>query len=201
MAEMKYPLPLQKLIALLKKIPGVGQRTAERYAFQMIQWKDSDLSNLAYTLANLKIDLIPCPECGALKDASDCNYCNNPRRDQRTLCIVSSPKDIFAIENTAIFNGVYHVMPGLLSPIDGLGPEEMKFELLKSRIESLKIREVILALDSTVEGDATALFLKRELAKLDVVISRLALGMPLGSSLDYIDEGTLSQALSARLPI
>ncbi len=198
---MKYPIPLQKLITLLKKIPGVGQRTAERYAFQMIQWKESDLSNLAYTLANLKNDLTPCPECGALKDELKCPFCNDPKRDKKTLCIVSSPKDIFAIENTSIFNGIYHVMPGLLSPIDGLGPEEMKFETLKQRIETLHIREVILALDSTVEGDATALFLKRELGKLDVLLSRLALGMPLGSSLDFIDEGTLSQALSARLPI
>ena len=198
---MKYPLPLQRLITLLKKFPGVGQRTAERYAFQMIQWKEIDLTTLASSLANLKNDLTACTACGALKDSIQCMFCHNPGRDKKTLCIVSSPKDIFAIENTSIFNGLYHVMPGLLSPIDGLGPEEMKFDELKDRIETLGVREVILALDSTLEGDATALFLKRELEKLNIILSRLALGMPLGSSLDFIDEGTLSQALSARLPI
>ncbi len=198
---MKYPIPLQRLITLLKKFPGVGQRTAERYAFQIINWKDADLSNLAHTLAHLKNDLTSCVECGALKDESQCAFCNTGRRDKKVLCIISSPKDIYAIESTGIFNGIYHVMPGLLSPLDGVGPEEMKFDHLRERIEKLGVREIILALDSTVEGDATALFLKRELEKLGILISRLALGMPLGSSLDFIDGGTLSQALSARLPI
>lgn len=198
---MKYPLPLQKLITLLKKFPGVGQRTAERYAFQMISWKESDLTNLAHTIAHLKNELTKCTECGALKDPSPCPFCTSKKRDSHTLCIVSSPKDIFTIEETAIFNGLYHVMPGLLSSIDGLGPEEMGFDQLKERLEKRDVREIILALDSTVEGDATALYLKRELEKLNVMISRLALGMPLGSSLDFLDRGTLSQALSSRLPI
>lgn len=198
---MKYPLPLERLIALLKKFPGVGQRTAERYAFQIINWKSEDLSNLAYTLAHLKNDLTSCVACGALKDDADCQFCSSDKRDKKVLCIVSSPKDIFAIESTSVFNGLYHVMPGLLSPVDGRGPEEMKFDELKDRIAKLGVREMILALDSTVEGDATALFLKRELEKTGIIISRLALGMPLGSSLDFVDGGTLSQALSARLPI
>ena len=198
---MKYPLPLERLIALLKKFPGVGQRTAERYAFQILNWKSEDLSNLAYTLAHLKNDLTSCAACGALKVDAACQFCFSEKRDKKVLCVVSSPKDIFAIESTCIFNGLYHVMPGLLSPIDGRGPDEMKFDTLKDRIEKLGVREMILALDSTVEGDATALFLKRELEKSGILISRLALGMPLGSSLDFIDGGTLSQALSARLPI
>lgn len=198
---MKYPLPLERLIALLKKFPGVGQRTAERYAFQIITWKGDDLSNLAHTLAHLKNDLTTCAACGALKDENQCFFCSSDNRDKKVLCIVSSPKDIFSIESTGIFNGLYHVMPGLLSPLDGRGPDELEFEKLKERTEKIGVREIILALDSTVEGDATALFLKRELEKSGILISRLALGMPLGSSLDFVDGGTLSQALSARLPI
>ena len=198
---MKYPLPLQRLITLLKKFPGVGQRTAERYAFQIINWKEVDLTNLAHTLAHLKNDLTACADCGALKDVSKCFFCTDVRRDKKVLCIVSTPKDIFSIESTGIFNGIYHVMPGLLSPLDGLGPDDMGFDHLKKRVEKVGAREIILALDSTVEGDATALYLKRELEKLNIIISRLALGMPLGSSLDFVDGGTLSQALTARLPL
>lgn len=197
----KYPASLLQLVAFLRKLPGVGQKTAERFAFQMISWGEKDQKNFAKLLSELKEKLHNCKECGALYDTAHCGFCSNTNRDTNFLCIISNPKDIFTIENTGIYNGLYHVMPGLLSPLDNFGPEELHFDALKSRIESLGTKEVILALDSTVEGDATSLYLKKELEALHIFVSRLALGMPLGSSLEYIDEGTLSRALSSRSPI
>lgn len=198
---MKYPEPLQKLIAILRKFPGVGRKTAERYAFQMISWQETDLQKFSTLLSNLKKEIANCDTCGALISALPCGFCNQARRDPTILCIVSSPKDIFSIEATGIYNGLYHVVSGLLSPLDGFGSEKIDFNKLKMRIVNSSIKEVILALDSTVEGDATALFLKKELEGEGVYTSRLAHGIPLGSTLDYIDEGTLSQALFARLPL
>ena len=198
---VKYPEPLQKLIAILRKLPGVGKKTAERYAFQMISWSQADLQDLSSLLSNLKKDILECETCGALISETPCNYCDSKKRNSSSLCIVSSAKDIFSIESTGIYNGFYHVVSGLLSPLDDFGPEKLDFNKLKSRIENSSIKEIILAFDSTIEGDATALFLKREIESEGIITSRLALGMPLGSTLDYVDEGTLSQALLARLPI
>lgn len=197
---MKYPEPLQKLIGILRKFPGVGKKTAERYAFQMISWQESELQILSHLLSTLKKEITKCDTCGALT-SNTCNYCDHSRRDPTILCIVSSPKDIFSIEATGIYNGLYHVVAGLLSPLDGFGSEKIDFNKLKMRILNSPVKEVILALDATVEGDATALFLKKELESEGVFTSRLALGMPLGSTLDFLDEGTLGQALFSRLPI
>lgn len=197
----KYPEPLQKLITMLRKLPGVGKKTAERFAFQIISWKENDVKSLSSLLGELKKVLQHCKCCGALIDAHHCPFCDLSKRDGRCLCVVSSPKDIFSIESTGIYNGLYHVVSGLLSPLDDLGPEDISFDGLKQRLALSDIKEIILAFDSTIEGDATALFIKRELEKEGVLTSRLALGMPLGSTLDYLDEGTLSRALSSRLPL
>lgn len=198
----KYPEPLQKLITILRKLPGVGKKTAERFAFQIISWKESDLKNFSSLLGDLKNVLGNCRCCGALiTHAQHCPFCDLTKRDGRYLCVVSSPKDIFSIESTGVYNGLYHVVSGLLSPLDDMGPEDISFDALKARLAKSEIKEIILAFDSTIEGDATALFIKRELEKEGVLTSRLALGMPLGSTLDYLDEGTLSRALSSRLPI
>lgn len=188
-------------MAFMRKLPGVGQKTAERFAFQMISWGEKEQKSLSELLHTLKNKLHNCTTCGAIYESSGCSFCEEKNRDTTFLCIVSNPKDIFTIENTGIYNGLYHVMPGLLSPLDGLGPEELHFDSLRSRVQNLGTKEVILALDSTVEGDATSLWLKKELESLSIFVSRLALGMPLGSSLEYIDEGTLSRALSARSPL
>ncbi len=198
---MRYPEALQKIIALFRKLPGVGKKTAERYAFQMIFWKEHDLSHFAHLIHTLKNHLLTCSECGALYEGEKCPFCDSTRRDTSLLCVVASPKDLFSIESTGIYNGLYHVMQGLLSPLHDRGLSAINFDDLKKRVVKLSTREVILAFDSTVEGDATALYLKRELEKLEVRVSRLAMGMPLGSSLDFLDEGTLSRALSSRLPL
>lgn len=195
-----YPKTLQTLIAYLQKLPGVGRKTATRYAFQIISCQESEIADFTKFLSSLKEQLYTCRECGALLDQKNCYYCDTTRRDASQLCIISSPKDLFSIEATHSFNGMYHVLPGLLSPLDDIEPESLNLETLKTRIEKLGVQEIILALDSTIEGDATSLFLKKDLEKLSLSVTRLALGMPLGSTLDFLDAGTLSKALSSRSP-
>ena len=130
--------------------------------------------------------------------APPCPYCDLTRRDARKLCIVASTKDLFTLESTGIYNGLYHVIQGLLSPLDDRGPDSLRLDLLKERLVNLPTKEIILAIDSTLEGDATSLFLKKEFEQMGLSVSRLAMGMPLGSSLDYLDEGTLARAFSSR---
>ena len=198
---MKYPKPLLTLISNFQKFPGVGKKTAERYSFDLLTWSLDDLETLAYHLSQLKKKIGTCNLCHALLDKSEdkpCVFCDENKRDKSHLCILSSQKDLFAVESTHMFLGMYHILNGLLSPTNNFSPKDLQLHALKDRIKSLGTKEVILALDATLEGDATSLFLKKELEGLGIKISRLALGMPLGSSLDFLDEGTLSKALSER---
>lgn len=194
---MHYPDPLLKLIAILKKLPGVGSKSAERFAFHLLDWPEEKLSEMGLTIKEIKKYLNNCSECGALMEEK-CLFCADPHRDQEILCIVASSKDVFLIEETRTYRGLFHVLGALFSPIHGKAPHPHILEKLKSRIASLGIKEIVIALDSTLEGDATALYLKRELVPFEVVISRLALGLPMGSSLDFIDGGTLARALAGR---
>ncbi len=192
---MKYPDHLNLLIDLFKKFPGVGTKSAERFAFELINWSDENLKQMSETIRNTKTNLTHCTSCGSLvKD--DCLFC---KRTGTTLCVVATARDIFLIEETRTYQGLYHVLGTLLSPIHGLVPSKSIIDKLKQRITDLSINEIIIALDSTLEGDATALYLKKELAPLAVALSRLALGIPMGSSLDYIDGGTLTRAFEGRL--
>lgn len=192
----KYPLALQQLIASLKLLPGVGSKTAERFAFQLLTWQEEELQHFSDIISTLKSKIQACPACGCLKDKSDCEFCDPDKRDSSLLCIISSPKDAYAIEETHTYKGLYHVLGGLLSPLDGRTAERLNLPHLIDRISRLQIREVIIALDSTLEGDATALYLKEQLKGIQV--SRLALGLPMGSPLEYVDGGTLSRALIGR---
>lgn len=189
---MAFPPYLLKVIDALKGLPGVGSKTAERYAFQMLDWRPNRLQELSELIKEIPMHLKFCNACGSLMGDQPCTFCN---RISHTLCIVATPKDVFAIEETGSFDGLYHVLGGLLSPLEGRGPEVLKLEKLQERIESLNIQEVIIALDSTLEGDATALYLKDVLS---ITTSRLAFGLPMGSPLDYVDPGTLSRALTGR---
>ena len=198
---MKYPNSLKRLISFFQKFPGVGKKTAERFAFQMIFWKQEELLDLSFLIQNLKKKILTCSICGGLYEELLCPFCDTNKRNQQQLCIVSSPKDLFTLETTGIYRGTYQVIPGLLSPMNQIGPKEILLEKIKKRIFDLKAKEVILAFDSTIEGDATALFFKKEFASLKVAISRLAMGMPLGSCLDFLDEETLSKAFVSRYPI
>ena len=194
----KLPLPLQKIISQLRKFPGVGAKTAERYAFHLIEWDSYSLDLLASAIGSIRKEITPCPTCYCLKGLLPCEFCNNEKRDPHTLCIVSSPKDIYPLEETKAFRGLYHVLGTLFSPLQGNGAEKINLEEIKTRIELTGVKDVILALDSTLEGDATALFLKEEMKTWNVSISRLAFGIPLGSSLEYVDAGTLARAFIGR---
>ncbi|MCP5469819.1 MAG: recombination protein RecR [Chlamydiales bacterium] len=190
---MKYPDHLLKLISLFKKFPGIGARSAERFAFDLLDWPADKIMEMARTLAETKEKIQTCCECGALIEKK-CSF--HEGRNTEVICIVRSPKDIFAIEETREYRGLYHVLGALLSPIQNQIPCLNK---LKERLENESAKEVIVALDSTLEGDATALYLKKELAHLPITVSRLALGLPMGSSLDFVDGGTLGRALTGRI--
>jgi recombination protein RecR len=196
---VKFPSHLATLISFLKKLPGVGTRTAERYAFHLLDWKEDDIVALAQHLIDIKKKISLCSDCHALMEEKGCPFCDLSHRDARALCIVGSPKDIYPIEETRAFRGIYHVLGALLSPLQKLGPQNLRIDLLKERINRHNVEEIIIALDSTLEGDATALYLKKELETLPHLrVSRLASGLPLNSTLDFIDGGTLAKALSGR---
>jgi len=192
------PNHLTTLISFLKKLPGVGRKTAERFAFQILNWSDNDVTQFAKHLEAIKKNLSNCSKCGALIEKNTCPYCDHTKRDEKILCIVANPKDIFSFEEMRIFNGQYHVLGGLLSPLDGLDTDQLELDKLKKRIAQSKTKEVIIALGSTLEADATALLVNEHLKDLDVHVSKLAYGLPLGSSLDFVDEGTLNRAFSGR---
>lgn len=195
---MRYPEHLIKILNLLKKLPGVGTKTAERYAFHLLNWSDSQLKELAGALTDLKERICECPRCFALMDGEQCLFCASLERHRRLLCIVAFAKDVFAVEETREYRGLYHVLGGLLSPISSYRTDLLRVEELKRRLAEEGIEEVILAMDSTLEGDATALFLRRELESFSLSITRLAFGLPMGSALDLIDGGTLTKALLGR---
>lgn len=195
---MKYPQYILKLIDSLKKLPGVGTKSAERFAFDMISWPKEKLTELHQVIESTSQNIRFCNECGSLSDGFTCANCLPDSVRSNTLCIVAAPRDVFAIESTREYKGLYHVLGALLSPLDRIGPERLDIKKLKNRIISKDIHEIIIALDSTLEGDATSLFLKMELEGLNLQISRLAFGLPMGSSLDFVDGGTLARALSAR---
>ncbi|WP_068468483.1 recombination mediator RecR [Candidatus Protochlamydia phocaeensis] len=195
---MHYPDHLLKLIHVLKKLPGVGNKSAERFAFHLLTWPTEQLSELGHIIQATKDKLQHCSICGCLKGEEACVFCDSSRRDAQILCVIASSRDVFAIEETGEYQGLYHVLGGLLSPLEGRGPDRLSLKKLKERIISLNVKEIVMALDSTLEGDATSLFLKQELAAYPVHISRLAFGLPMGSSLDYVDGGTLARALAGR---
>jgi recombination protein RecR len=195
---MRYPEHLLKLIQVLKKLPGVGHKSAERFAFHLLNWPHPHLQELGQVIREVKERLKQCTECGCLMDEQACFFCDLSKRDTQTICVIASPRDAFSIEDTHEYKGLYHVLGGTLSPLESRGPEHLSLQKLKDRIIALNIKEIVIALDSTLEGDATSLFLKQELSSSSIQISRLAFGLPMGSSLDYVDGGTLARALSGR---
>ena len=195
---MKYPHHLLVIIDHLKKLPGVGTKSAERFAFEMLSWSASELAAFSEVVKEIPAKLTHCRECGCLIEPGKCTFCLNAANAKPILCIVANARDVFAIESTREFKGHYHVLGALLSPLDGIGIESLPMGKLLQRIAALHIEEVVIALDSTIEGDATSLYIKQELTPLGVQVSRLAFGLPMGSSIDYVDGGTLARALTAR---
>lgn len=199
----EYPKPLAKLIAELQKLPTIGQKTAQRLAFFMLKLPDTETAQIAEAIAQVKKLLSYCDCCGAITDTNPCYICTNPRRDQRIICVVEESDDLWAIERTNGYKGLYHVLGGVLSPLDGMGPDELGINRLFQRIrqpdpETEPIQEVILATNWTTEGQATALYLTQHLEMFEVAVTRIAYGIPVGGDLEYIDEVTLAKALEGR---
>jgi recombination protein RecR len=195
---VKYPETLNTLISYLRKLPGVGTRTAERFAFELLRWKPEQIKELGALFGELPSKIVACTLCGCLTQEGHCKFCDPRLREGNSLCILASPRDAYAVEETRYFRGYYHIIEHLLSPLDGRHANAIRLDRIEQRIEQHGITEIVLAFDSTLEGDTTALYLKQELSKFPVSISRLGVGLPVGSSLEYIDGGTLAKAFSGR---
>ncbi|MBI1952903.1 MAG: recombination protein RecR [Candidatus Omnitrophica bacterium] len=188
---------MEALLKALNKLPGVGPRTAERFAFFLLTQPGTFAKELAEAILKVKETIGFCRVCFNLADEELCAICRDPARDKSILCVVEHPRSIIAMEKSGGFKGIYHVLLGVLSPLDGVGPKELKIHELKSRLKAGEIREVILATDTDLEGEATALYLSRELKGL-AAVSRLAAGLPMGSSVEFSDQVTLGRALEGR---
>ena len=193
-----YPEILERLIEYLKKIPGVGERSAERYALSLINLDEEELIDFGETLEKIKQKLHTCETCGHLTDNNECYICTDTSRNHNLICVVEDYRSIFSFEKTGKFNGVYHVLGGLISPIDGINPDDLNIPKLIARCKELNDAEVIIALRPTIEGDTTTLYLKRVLDKQGIKITRLSYGIPMGAEIDYLDVLTLERALYDR---
>ncbi len=190
--------PVQRLIDEFKKLPGIGPRSAQRLVFYLIRKPEEEALKLAEAISHLKSSLILCSRCNNIGDKDPCRFCCDPNRDQKLICIVEEPFNILSIEKTGGFKGLYHVLHGAISPINGVGPEDLKLKNLFERLRDTTIEEIIVATNPTIEGEATALYLSKLIKPLSIRISRIALGIPVGSDLEYADEVTISRALSGR---
>jgi recombination protein RecR len=187
-----------RLVEALRRLPGIGPKTAQRLAFHLLKQPLPDVRDLAEALIELKERVVHCSVCFNVTDADPCRLCADPRRDGSLLCVVEEPNDLLAMERTGEYRGRYHVLLGALSPLDGIGPDELKVRELLRRVETDGVREVILATNPNVEGDATAIYLGKLLRPLGVRVTRIARGLPVGGDLEYADEVTLSRALEGR---
>jgi len=194
----RFAEPMARLIEELKKLPGVGGKTAQRYAFHLLRATDEDAEQLANSIRQLKASLHLCSVCNNITDVEPCVYCTNPTRNQRLVCVVEEPTNIAAIEKTGHYNGVYHVLHGTLSPLHGVGPDQLRIASLERRVASGSIDELILATNPTVEGEATATYISRLLKPSAIKITRIATGVPAGSDIEYADEVTMQKALEGR---
>jgi recombination protein RecR len=193
--------PLARLVDELKKLPGIGPKSAQRLVFSLIRRPSEDCTRLAQAILDLKTSMQLCSECNNVSDTDPCRLCASPARDHEVVCVVEEPFNVFSIERTREFKGVYHILHGALSPINGVGPEELKLKNLFDRIRRGQVKEVILATNPNIEGEATAIYLSRLLKPLGLRVTRIALGVPVGSDLEFADEVTLSKALSGRRDI
>jgi recombination protein RecR len=196
----RYPEPVARLIAQLNKMPGVGPKSAQRLAFYVMSASKSDINELIEALKETKEKVGHCSICFNISVDDPCEICADEERDKARLCVVANPQDLIAIEKTREYNGLYHVLGGVISPLDGIGPENLRIKELLKRVTA-GISEVILALNPTVEGEATVIYLTRLLKPLGVKVSRIAYGLPVGSDMDYADEVTLTKAFEGRREI
>jgi recombination protein RecR len=193
-----YAEPIEKLIDEFRKLPGIGQKTAQRLAYNVLRRPQEDAERLSRAILDVKEKIRYCSRCNNFSDVDPCHFCTSPTRSAEMICVVEEPKDILSIEKTREFRGQYHVLHGVLSPINGVGPEDLKLKNLLSRLRDEGVGEVILAMNPNVEGEATAIYLAKLLKPVGVRVTRIALGVPVGSDLEYADEVTMSKALEGR---
>jgi recombination protein RecR len=194
----EFAEPLARLINECKRLPGIGQKSAQRIAFYLLRSPREDAERLAQALLDIKDKLTICVECNNISDGELCAYCRDPHRDHSLLCVVEEPHNVLAIETTNGFRGVYHVLHGAISPLRGIGPEQLKIKSLIDRIHNGNIEEIIVATNPTVEGEATAVYLSRLMKPLGPRVTRIAMGIPVGSDLEFADEVTMSRSLENR---
>ena len=194
----RFAEPMARLIEELKKLPGVGSKTAQRFAFHILRASDEDAELLALAIHDVKASLHLCSICNNITEADPCSYCSSPTRNQRLVCVVEEPTNIAAIEKTGHYNGVYHVLHGALSPLHGIGPEQLRISNLARRVEANSVDELILATNPTIEGEATATYLSQMFRSSGVKVTRIATGVPVGSDIEYADEVTMQKAIEGR---
>jgi recombination protein RecR len=192
---------LEKLVHELSKLPGIGPKTAQRLAYYVLKNKDTYPEKLKEGLERVQAEVHECPHCFNFTDSDLCTYCEDPGRRDDLICVVEEPSDISRIESSGVYQGRYHVLHGALSPLEGVGPEQLKLKELMHRLDTENIKEVILALDSDLEGDTTVLYISRLVHGKGIRISRIAQGVPIGSDIDYIDERTMGRAMQNRIEI
>ena len=190
---------IEHLAEQFAQLPGIGRKTAHRLALYVVKMQREEVASLAQALVNVKDRVRYCTVCSNITEADPCPICSNTKRDKTTICVVEEPTDVLALERTNEFGGVYHVLGGALSPLDGVGPEDLRIKELLHRLSDSKVEEIILALNSDVEGEATTLYLSKLLKPLGVRITRIARGLPVGTDLEFADEATLSKALEGRV--
>jgi recombination protein RecR len=193
-----FAAPLQRLIDEFRRLPGIGQKSAQRLAFYVLRSPREQAAALAAALTDVKDNLGICAECNNISDADLCPFCRDPHRERSSICVVEEPHNILPVETTRSFNGLYHVLHGAISPLRGIGPEQLKIKGLLDRIGQGEVKEIILANNPTVEGEATAVYLSRLLKPLGVRVTRIAMGIPVGSDLEFADEVTMLKSLENR---
>jgi recombination protein RecR len=200
---LEYSEPVTKLIDEFKRLPGIGHKSAQRLAFHVLRMTQADVERFVAALEEVKLKIVSCTVCNNLTDVDPCRFCSSTARDRSMICVVEEPYNLVAVEKTRSYNGLYHVLHGSLSPIRGLGPEDLKLQNLLPRLrpennDGVEVREVILATNPNTEGEATASYISRLLKPLGVRVTRIAMGMPVGSDLEYVDEVTMDKALTNR---
>jgi len=196
-----YPEPLAKLISELQKLPSIGPKTAQRIAMHILRMKGDDAKSLGQAISEVQDHIIHCSICGSITDRDPCYICNDSRRDQKVICVVEETDDVIALEKVGTFKGVYHVLMGALSPIEGINPEDLRINELFERINSQNIEEVVIATNPNAQGQATAIYLSKRIKPMGIKVTQLAYGLPIGGDIEYADEVTLSKALEGRREI
>jgi len=196
-----YAAPIAKLIEAFSKLPGIGSKTAQRLAFYLLDMPQKEAEELAYAIINAKRNVKYCEVCSNITDSDRCNICSDVHRDNSIICVVEDPRDVVAMEKTREYKGLYHVLHGAISPMDGIGPDDIRIKELLSRLGDGSVKEVILATNPNIEGEATAMYISKLIKPLGIKATRIAHGVPVGGDLEYADEVTLMKALEGRREI